>query len=309
MTPIQTLERPPMKTWVKVLLGICTFFSFIALIVVAVFTMTSGLVDSADAFFAAVKQKDMATARTYLAEDFKKSTDEKALNQFLAGSTLLNFKESSWSNREINNGRGTLEGEIVTESGGVVPIKLSFVKENDEWKIYAIQKTVAGLQTDTANTEQPKPQATTVAEPSKPIETANPIEPQPTPTVSADSLPDATTQTAMVKQAMSDFLASVKVKDMTHFHSTLSQLWQDQYTVEKLNEAYKPITDNKADWSVLNSVTPSVSANKDNDGVLTLTGTYPTKPSRVDYEQSYIYENGAWKLISFSIEAKSDNSQ
>ena len=296
-----------MKTWVKVLLGIVGFLSFVAIIIVAVFSMTSGLVDSADAFFTAVKQKDMATARTYLAEDFKKSTDEKALNQFLAGSSLLNFKESSWANREINNGRGTLEGEINTESGGVVPIKLSFVKENDEWKIYAIQKTAAGLQTDTASTEPPKPEATTPAEPTKPLEATKPAEP--TPAASADSIPDAATQTAMVKQAMSDFLVSVKAKDMTHFRSTLSQLWQDQYSVEKLNEAYKPITDNKADWSVLNSVTPSVSAQKNDDGTITLTGTYPTKPSRVDYEQMYIYENGAWKLISFSIEAKADNAQ
>lgn len=286
-SPVQTVERPPMKTWVKVLLGISAFFGFIALIVVAALFMTSGLVDSADAFFAAIKQKDMVTAKTYLAEDFKKSTDEAAFNQFLNNSALLNFKESSWSNRETNNGRGTLEGEITTESGGVVPIKLSFVKENDEWKIYAIQKIAAGLQT-----EQPA------------SETTKPAEPTPT-----NNIPDTNTQTTMVKQAMSDFLVSVKAKDMTHFHSTLSKLWQEQYSIEKLNEAYKPVTDNKADWSVLNSVTPSINAKKDENGLMVLTGTYPTKPSRVEYEQSYIYENGAWKLISFSIEAKSDNAQ
>ena len=274
-----------MKTWVKILLGIVTF---VALIITAVFYFTAGMVDSADAFFTAVKQKDMATARTYLAEDFKAHTDEKALTEFLANSAILNFKESSWSNREINNGRGQLEGTITTETGGVVPIKLSFVKENDEWKIYAIQKPAAGLQTETPSVSPSSTDSSSFS------------------SSSSSTVPTPAEQIVLVKQSMHDFLISIGKKDMTHFRSTVSSLWQDQFTTEQLNQAFKSIMDANADWSVLESVTPVLlpDVKIDENGVLLLTGLYPTKPSQVQFEQKYIYEGTGWKLIAFRIQAK-----
>jgi hypothetical protein len=261
-----------MKTWVKILLGIVAFILVITSIIAAVFYFTSGIVDSADAFFTAVQQKDMAKARTYLAEDFKTSTDEKALTEFLAKNTLLNFKESSWSNRQINNGRGELDGSITTETGGVVPIQLSFVKENEAWKIYSIQKPTAGLQSENTS----------------------------------PSLPTQAEQITLVKQSMHDFLVSVDKKDMEHFRSTVSGLWQQQFTIEKFNQSFKAITDNGANWSVIESVEPVLSAEAkiDENGVLLLAGNYPTKPSQVQFEQKYIHEGTAWKLVGFSIEAK-----
>jgi hypothetical protein len=219
-----------------------------------------------------VKQKDMAKARTYLAEDFKASTNEQALSDFLARSAIINFRESSWSNRQINNGRGDLEGEITTDSGGVVPIKLSFVKENKAWKIYAIQKPTAGIQSGDNN-------------------------PPSTP-------PDKTQQIALVKQSIHDFVLSVGKKDMSHFRSTVSVLWQQQSTDDSLNQSFNSIIATGSDWSVLNSVEPELSEAKiDENGVLHLSGRYPTKPSQVTFQQSYIYEGSAWKLMGFSIEA------
>ena len=263
-----------MKTWLKVLLGLV---AAAILAVVLVFQLTAGMVESADAFFAAVKQKDMATARTYLAEEFKNRTDENALSKFLKDSSLLNVKESSWTNRQITAGRGELEGSITTDTGGVIPITMTFVKENEIWRIFAIEKALVGFQTSQSESTVP----------------------------STSNMPDAAIQTAMVKQAMHDFLVSVKAKDMTHFRGTLSELWQEQFSVEKLNTAYKAITDNKADWSVLEKIEPTVaSAKMDENNVLTLMGFYPTEPSRVDFEQGYLYENNTWKLISFSIDAK-----
>ena len=265
-----------MKTWLKVLLGLV---SLIVVILVIVFYFTAGMTESADNFFAAVKQKDMTAANSYLSEAFKTSTNEATLKKFLEQNALTSIKESSWSNRQVNEGgQGELEGVVTTDTGGTVPIKITFVKENDVWKIYNIEKSAAGLSTTTSEkTDTSKP-----------------------------ALPDKTVQIDLVKQAMHDFLVSVKAKDMTHFRSTLSKLWQDQFSVEKLNEAYKSIVDNKADWSVIEQFTPELSAEAaiDNNGVLTLVGFYPTKPSRVTFEQGYIYEDNAWKLISFNIEAK-----
>lgn len=135
-----------MKRWMKILLGVVVIFTLtISTIVAVVFYSTSGMVDTANHFFNSVKQKDIAKARSYLAEDFKASTDEKALMEFLSKSAILNFRESSWSERTTSGGRGELNGSIITDTGGIVLIKMMFVKENDSWKIYAIQKPTAGL--------------------------------------------------------------------------------------------------------------------------------------------------------------------
>jgi hypothetical protein len=277
-----------MKTWVKVVLGI------VATIVVAltlVFYFTAGMVDAADGFFTAVKAKDMVKARTYLAEDFKKSTDENALTQFLSNSALLNFKEASWAERQVNDdGRGELNGSITTETGGTVPIKMTFVKENEEWKIYAIQKPAAGLQTETSSA------------------------PATTPTIVANSsaVPDKVQQIAMVKQAMHDFLISITQKDMGHFRSTTANLWQQQFTTEKLNEVFKSIIDTDANWSLVENVEPvltTADVKPDEDGVITLSGYYPTTPSQVQFDAKYIYEDTAWKLIGFYFHTKpADNA-
>ena len=258
-----------MKKWMMILLGVVVV---IVVAITAVFYSTSGMVDTADAFLAAVKQKDIAKARGYLAEEFKANTDEKTLQAFLSKSAISHFKESSWSSREVSGDRGELVGSITTDSGGVVPLKVGFVKENGVWKIYALQKPAAGLQAESSSPSVP---------------------------AKADSI-------ALVRQSIHDFVASVEKKNMEHFRGTVSQLWQKQITTEKLNEAFKSIIDSGANWSVLDSVEPvfSSDAKVDENGVLLLIGYYPTKPNQVHFEQKFVYEGVSWKLIGFKIQAR-----
>ena len=258
-----------MNKWVKILLGVAAVF---ATGVAAVFYFTSGMVETADAFFDAVKPKNFAAARSYLSEDFKASTDEQALNRFLSDSALVDFKQSNWSDRQVGGGRGELNGSITTDSGGVVPLRLTFVKENDVWKIYAIHKPAAGLQTQEAG---------------------------------SPAVPPSAEQVALVKQSMRDFIVSVENKDMAHFRGTVSQLWQKQTTTEELNEAFRSVIDAGANWSVLERFEPELSSevSVDENGVLQLAGRYPTKPN-VHFEQQYIYEGLGWKLLGFRIEAR-----
>lgn len=262
-----------MKRWMKVSLGVAGgLVAVFAIAIGAAFFFTAGMVDTADAFFAALKENDMRKAHSLLAAEFKASTDEKALKEFLSRSSITSFKESSWSNRQISGGRGELVGSITTESGGVVPLKLTFVKENGIWKIYALQKPTAGLQTETSSRDAPgKDEAV-----------------------------------SLVKRSMHDFTVSVDKRDMTHFYGTLSVLWQKQVTTAELNDAFKPLIDSGANWAVLNRLEPVLSAEGkvDENGVLLLAGYYPTKPSQVHFQQKYVYEGVTWKLFGFHVNAK-----
>jgi hypothetical protein len=273
-----------MKTWVKVVLGLVIVAG---VAISAVFYFTAGMVDTADGFFTAVKQDDMTKARGYLAEAFKAHTDEKALREFLAKSALTKFKEASWSNRQISGGRGELEGTITTETGGAIPIKLTFVKENDTWKIFELSKPAAGLQTGNATPSAPQKAD------------ANKL-------TAAPSVPEKAGATALVKQSMHDFIVSTEKKSMEHFRDSVSRLWRKQVTSEQLDEAFKPLTESGANWAVLEDFDPIFSSDGtiDEDGVLLLIGYYPTKPSQVYFEQKFIREGDAWKLVGFKIDAK-----
>ena len=42
----------------------------------------------------------------------------------------------------------------------------------------------------------------------------------------------------------------------------------------------------------------------DDDGILLITGHYPTRPSQVSFEHGYIYEGLSWKLVQFMVDVK-----
>jgi hypothetical protein len=258
-----------MKTLLKVVIGIAVA---IALGIAAVFYFSAGMVDTASAFFEAVKKHDLTAARSYLSEDFKASTDEAALEEFLAKSALTQFREASWSNRQFSGGRGELDGVVTTDSGGSVPLKVTFVKENGSWKIYAIRKPAAGLQTETAS----------------------------------PGVPGKPAQVALIRQSIRDFAASVDARNMEHFHGTLSHLWQKQTTAAELDKIFGNTYDAGLNFAVFDGVEPELEpvAALDDNGVLVLKGHFPTKPQQFHFQQKYIYEGTDWKLVGFSYEIR-----
>jgi hypothetical protein len=257
-----------MKRLLQVLIGIALLF---AAGIVIVLYLTGDMVRTADAFFDAIRRQDLAAARSSLSEDFKASTDEAALRDFLSRGALLSFKEASWSHRQVSGGRGELDGAVTTQAGGVVPLKLMFVKENGAWKIYAIQKPTAGLQGDQTSPAVPTPAA----------------------------------QVALVKASMHDFAVAVNKKTMNDFYASLSRLWQRQITVEGLNKAYASILSQTVDLTVLDRIDPIVEsgASINDSGFLVLKGHFPSRPTQVAFEQKYTYEGTAWKLTGFGIRA------
>ena len=246
---------------------IVSLLLFIGGIIAWVFSMTSGMTETADSFFSAVKIQDFAKARTYLSEEFRAGTDEPALKVYLSKSALLNFKEASWNSRSVNNGRGELEGSVMTESGGNIPLKLIFVKEGEDWKIYALQKPAAGIQTETASA----------------------------------SIPSRDEQIELVKTSWHDFAVSVNAKSMEHFHRTVSNTWKSQADTQKFNDIFGFLFDAGVDFTALDPLVPLFDGEPaiDENGILSIKGHYATTPNQVHYELKYIHEGLSWKLFGF----------
>ena len=255
-----------MKTLGKILLGIV---GIIVVGVVAVFYFTSDMVKAADGFFDSVKQQDMTRAASFLSEDFRRSTPEGKLSAFLVRSGLTGVQETSWSGRSVEAGKGSLIGSVTTSSGGAIPLKIDFVKENGEWKIYALNKPPAGIQEGGGK-------------------------------VVAPSENEAV---ALVAESMQQFALAVNAKSMAGFLEHVSNLWRRQTTAEKLDESYGAFYKTGMDLTVLQRYSPSFDSKPvvDDDNVIVISGFYPTRPSRVTFTQKYMYEGLSWKLVGFKI--------
>lgn len=101
--------------------------------------MTSGLTDTADGFFRALKSQDVARARTFLAQATSQKLDDRTLQKIMANNSIVAYKELSFPNRRISGDRGELSGTLTTTSGGVVPVTMVLVQEAGVWKVFAFQ--------------------------------------------------------------------------------------------------------------------------------------------------------------------------
>ncbi|MGI1679847.1 MAG: hypothetical protein K6L75_13985 [Cellvibrionaceae bacterium] len=255
-----------MKTLLKIIIGIVVVF---VLAIGAVFFFTGDMVKTGDSFFESLKAGDIDAAYSFLSEDFKSSTNEEEFRRFIQDNALSGFEESSWAERSISGGRGVLTGSISTAGGGVVPLKLSFVKGPDGWKIYSVEKPSSGFQEES----------------------------------NINSVPSEQKQIEMVMVAAKEFAIGVNAKNSENFYKTFSGQFKQQFTIEKLNEIYKPFFDSGIDLLVLQQYSPvfDEKATIDEDGVLSLKGFFPTEPNKFYFKQTYIYEGLGWKLLGYSV--------
>jgi hypothetical protein len=247
------------------------FILLVVGVVAIVFNATSALPETAERVFAAVRADDMATAHADLSVAFRSASDVDALRQTLAGKSLDDVVEASWSSRNIANDRGTLSGTATTGGGGTVPLTLEFVEEGGAWKIHSIITPGVGVQTGQPGTLP---------------------------------LPPPDERTALVKRSMHDFAVSLDDGNMEHFHASLSALWRKQASADELRKAFAGFFDNGIGLLGLDAMQPELdpSPSIDDNGVLELSGRYATTPSPVVFTHRYIFEGTDWRLIGINIE-------
>lgn len=239
------------------------------LVFAIVFYTTSGAVETADSFFKAAATGDVDRAKQFLAEGFKSSTSDEELMSFLEGAGLLDYRESKWGGRSVDTSSGKLTGKVLTESGGTIPLTITFVREDGAWKIYYIQREGAGV--DTAAAEQIK-------------------------------LPTRAEASEIVKVTTDEFAQAVNAKDLGPMHANSALEFQQQVSLEQFNENFAPFLDGDIDLSVLQDFEPMFTSDPalSADGVLRLEGYFPTTPSRALFKYSYVYRDSDWQLLGIN---------
>ena len=106
---------------------------------------------------------------------------------------------------------------------------------------------------------------------------------------------------ALVKSALLSFNDANLTGNYTVFHAKLSKPFRQQFSVEKLKDAFKEFNEKSIDIVSAMKPTYSTAPSVDGDGKLNVKGFFPTDPTRVNFDLSFIPSDSEWKLISINV--------
>jgi hypothetical protein len=113
-------------------------------------------------------------------------------------------------------------------------------------------------------------------------------------------------QEVLIKASLMSFNDANVTGNYAVLHAKLSKPFRDQFTPDKLKQAFKPFADAHIDFDVV-VAKPPVATDEvqiDDDGRLILRGYFDTRPSRVHYDLAFVMSEGEWKLIKLNVNVK-----
>jgi len=230
----------------------------------AVISLTRPVVDASERFLTLVAENP-AQAYASTSESFRARISEAGFVSAVKQLALREYASASWNHREIDNSVGLVEGTTVDKKGGVTPISIRLIWENNAWKVMGA--TVGGLD------------------------------------LLASRVPQSGDAERMISQTLLDFNNAVRSKNFTAFHSSLSDAWKKQSTPTSLQESFKEFIAKNIDIGGIKDHKPEVALpqHPTSNNTLQLKGRYQTTPAPVGFELEYANERGDWKLQNISI--------
>jgi hypothetical protein len=122
----------------------------------------------------------------------------------------------------------------------------------------------------------------------------------------AQKVPDKLVQEVLIKSTLVTFNDANITGNYSVLHAKLSKPFRDQFSPERLKEAFKVFNEKHVDFDIIvaKPPVPSQEPKVTDAGVLQLYGYFDTTPSRVLYELEYIMSDGEWKLIRINVNIK-----
>lgn len=109
----------------------------------------------------------------------------------------------------------------------------------------------------------------------------------------------------MVRDSLLAFNEAVQDKNFAGFYKhELATVFRDQMPLEKFSTVFKEFLEKGYDISNIAKSEPAFEepAKIDNNGVLAVAGSYPTKPNKVIFKLKYLQEKSAWKLVGINVQ-------
>lgn len=244
--------------------------------IVLIFALTRDVVKSGDDFVNRLGAGDFAGAYALTSAQFQNKTTPEQFAEFAKEEKLDQAKSVFWNSRSFENQRGELIGTVTTRDGRQIPIAIELVKEGEKWLIAVIRDNGAGIQ---------------------------PARVEGAPGKQAPPQPELE---RLVLETLESFNNALQLKSFQAFHHNASKPLREQLSAGQLQQKFQQFIDRKIDISYIGDSkviieTPPVI---DEDGVLSVVGRYPTKPTQVEFDLDYLYEEGQWRVIGIHVTAE-----
>lgn len=126
----------------KVLKIILAILAVIVIAIALIFYFTSGPSNAAHEQLSALKSGNIESAYNMTSKAFQQTTSMDDYKNFVEKYPILKtYKSVSFTERKIENGLGYISGTIENADGSQMKIEYQLVKEDDKWKIQAMQLT------------------------------------------------------------------------------------------------------------------------------------------------------------------------
>lgn len=180
------------------------------------------------------------------------------------------------------SGRLVLEGFFATQPTRVA-FTLKHIREGGEWRLIGIS-----VRLETA----PSPPA--AASPAVPAAPAK--------------IPPEGDLAALTHRSMRLFAAAVARDDFSELYAGLATAWKRQMSAGDLRSSFATFVDKKVPLTVVDTSAPvfTAPAGIDSDGLLRVTGHYPTRPMRVLFTLHFLQEESQWRLAGIEVHTKQE---
>ena len=175
--------------------------------------------------------------------------------------------------------------EVRTNFGAQVPLAISLARDRRVWRVFSVRLPV---NIETGISENPFTR----------IGKGNEIA-----SAQENPMPDEHTAREMAKETVLRFHDAIQQKSFEEFYDGVARSWQRQLTLGMLTRTFQGFIDQRTnliaiqDLDAVLKAAPSI----DSEGLLNVTGSYATKPHRIDFDIKYFYEVPSWRPFGVAI--------
>jgi hypothetical protein len=269
-------------------------------------------VSATKTFFDEVKAGHAEAAYRSSAFAFQAQQSQKFFETTLSELGLSQIKSAEFKPAEFEDGGRTakVRATFTNATDAEIPLVITLNQENGAWKVFAIKS--------------PRDAKTGVTEDHFSLLGRGPSFEEP---VDRQQAPDAEATERLVADTMRTFGEAVKSGSFREFFDGCSLAWQDQLVTgqvaagvpstmrraltegqkkigaSRLDTAFAPFIEQKIDLSAIEHLKPVLDhpAQVTTDGLLVISGYYPTEPYRTMFSMKFMYELPRWRLFGLDV--------
>ena len=262
----------------------CALLTAIALFTAACETKSDPAV-ALRTFFEQIAAGKAPQAYAETAFGFQVGQDEKAFEAVVRDLGLGDYESLQSEPPKIEKNTATLRLEITTHAGQRLPFVITMTHETGAWRVFRIRS--------------PRDAATGVAE--NPFTVLGKVPEIVGATVTEP--PEEKEVRRLIRVNLLAFDQAVVDRSFKAFYDTLSAKWKDQLTEGQLERAFQPFIDHQfrvdgvASTEAILDRPPTLNS----EGMLIVSGYYPTEPFKTVFSLKFNYEMPKWKLFGIDV--------